>query len=546
MKGFARAGLRIDLDGDKRPDASVSADLSDLNPIDFVRKDTSKSILVFDDIERCAMPLNNILGYINSFVEHQELKVILIANAEELSAVEEAVGEEKKAVYGKIKEKLIGATFQVSHDIDQAFSFFISKIICDDVQQFLNQNKDRIIDIFNTADYQNLRHLKQSLWDFERFFQSIPEKFTSKNELMLDLFSCFLAFSFEIKKGAICPKDILELDSGMMREIWEARENGQKDSILLPIDNVRKKYPFLKPLDVVLSNQLWCKLFNDGYISEEELNESLDKSKYSQTEHTPSWVKLWHFLDLDDEEFAGLYAEVSNQWTKKEIIKPGEIMHVCGLFLHLFDIGLINRRKEDIVTDAKAYIDSLKREGELKRDSGDGFDKRYLMDEGSGGLGYYSNETDEFKQILDYLVETIEETRIDHLPEVGKKLLGILANDTDKFCRMIFLSNSGDNDYYKTPVFQYIDSNEFMQVFLNISSQDKRRVVVAMKERFKFPEHIKLLSGELNFMKNLDDLICQKAEEREGQLSGYIFKLVSESYLQAIIKTIGSTIPKDD
>jgi|GEM_PF-1318856 len=42
------------------------------------------SILIFDDLERCDCPINEILGYINTFVEHNHLKVILVANQREI------------------------------------------------------------------------------------------------------------------------------------------------------------------------------------------------------------------------------------------------------------------------------------------------------------------------------------------------------------------------------------------------------------------------------------------------------------------------------
>lgn len=41
---------------------------------------------VFDDLERCAMPVNEMLGYINHFVEHNEAKVLLIANEKEMGS----------------------------------------------------------------------------------------------------------------------------------------------------------------------------------------------------------------------------------------------------------------------------------------------------------------------------------------------------------------------------------------------------------------------------------------------------------------------------
>ena len=42
------------------------------------------SILIFDDLERCDCPINEILGYINTYVEHNHLKIILVANQREI------------------------------------------------------------------------------------------------------------------------------------------------------------------------------------------------------------------------------------------------------------------------------------------------------------------------------------------------------------------------------------------------------------------------------------------------------------------------------
>lgn len=40
--------------------------------------------IIFDDLERCSIVIPNILGYINQFVENNGLKVIVIANEDEI------------------------------------------------------------------------------------------------------------------------------------------------------------------------------------------------------------------------------------------------------------------------------------------------------------------------------------------------------------------------------------------------------------------------------------------------------------------------------
>ena len=351
LKGIARASLKIDFDGDNKSDGSLNAQLPEINLPDYLRN-TSKSILVIDDLERCVIPLNALLGYINSFVEHQDLKVIIIANEEELECVESDI-ESKNKLYRKIKEKLIGKTFQVEHDIEQAYVYFVSQVEQDNAKKFLTDNKGKIIEIFNTANYCNLRHLKQCLWDFERFYQTIPEGYRKNTDLLEELLSHFFAFSFEIKSGQIIPADIKDLASISIREMIS--NDNKNTSPPLPIDTILKKYPFISAYDMILTEKSWRDLFGKGYLAETDLQESLGKSKFCQDENTPPWVKLWHYIDLEDDEFSSLYSEVLSQWNKKQFIVPGEVLHVCGLFLRFSYIGLIDTQIDKILSECKDY-----------------------------------------------------------------------------------------------------------------------------------------------------------------------------------------------
>lgn len=56
---------------------TLSDKLAELLPV-------KNSILIFDDLERCDCPINEILGYINTFVEQEGMKVIIVANEKEI------------------------------------------------------------------------------------------------------------------------------------------------------------------------------------------------------------------------------------------------------------------------------------------------------------------------------------------------------------------------------------------------------------------------------------------------------------------------------
>lgn len=46
-------------------------------------------IFIFDDLERCDCPLNEVFGFLNDLVEHENTKVIIVANEKEISGIAE-------------------------------------------------------------------------------------------------------------------------------------------------------------------------------------------------------------------------------------------------------------------------------------------------------------------------------------------------------------------------------------------------------------------------------------------------------------------------
>lgn len=62
------------------------------------------NIFVFDDLERCNCPINDILGYINSLVEHEGAKVVLVANENEIGSLSQAEYKELQYLVASSKD----------------------------------------------------------------------------------------------------------------------------------------------------------------------------------------------------------------------------------------------------------------------------------------------------------------------------------------------------------------------------------------------------------------------------------------------------------
>ncbi|MGU5654196.1 P-loop NTPase fold protein [Aeromonas allosaccharophila] len=246
-KGLLKATLKIDLDGDGKADGSVSAQAPELNLPDYLTN-TSGFAIVFDDLERASINLESLLGYINHYVEHQGYKVIIIANEEEILAHQEQRGDFKHA-YRKIKEKLVGKTFEINTDLSGALVNFISEVKNHDAQSLYNKNINLISEIYENSQYQNLRHLKQALWDFERFLSFVSQDASSKDGLLDHLLKIFLILSFEIKSGSILPKDISNFKTSYFSGLLDRDSNKKEET---PYQRVSKKYKNVSLRDLLI------------------------------------------------------------------------------------------------------------------------------------------------------------------------------------------------------------------------------------------------------------------------------------------------------
>lgn len=133
---------------------------------------------IFDDIERCRLPLSNLFGYINNFIEHDKLKVILVADEDKLKeyyAKEIAAPQQDRSfsTYEQVKEKLVGQTLEIKPDVEGALDAFIEDITDTRTKEIISKNKNTIIEIFNNSQTTNFRSLKKALFSFQRLQRAI-------------------------------------------------------------------------------------------------------------------------------------------------------------------------------------------------------------------------------------------------------------------------------------------------------------------------------------------------------------------------------------
>lgn len=222
-----------------------NVDTSEFPSISDIKK-IKNSVIIFDDLERCSLDTNQLLGFINNLVEHNDIKVIIVANQSEIGKPKllndlplkysvvlnpklklESQKDDKATVekiqiedlrkyteilfsedilYEKIKEKLIGLTIHYRADLRSIYEEIVRKYAnSETAREKLITNIDLVIEIFERRRHCNIRTLIFAIIAFEKLFLTIseidfkPSKFIE--EQYLKVLKYIVETSIQLKTG---------------------------------------------------------------------------------------------------------------------------------------------------------------------------------------------------------------------------------------------------------------------------------------------------------------------------------------------------------
>ncbi len=454
-------------------------------------------ILIFDDLERCKISMDELLGYINSFVEFQNKKVILIANEDEISEAE----AEK---YKKIKEKLVGKTFEVVPLFDEAFEYFLNKFKDIAYKKFLTENRDLIFGIYAKSQYNNIRVTITSLFNFERLFKIFSSEVKKNTEIMRQIFRVFLIFSIESKKGRFSLCDLEELKNFEVLKLANRTKEVPAEKI-----DFTKKYDNFSFYEIILSPINWINILDGNIIDKESINKDL---KLFISNENETWQKLWDMWKQTDDEFEENLKDVRAKFEAKKYQDIGVVLHVLSRFIRFSKEGLIETTLEDLVQVGKDYIDYL-------------FEKKLLEKEmdrhGWGGLGFPEpKDDDEFQKIFDYLREKQLQVEIIEREEFGEKLLKqTLDKDPEKVGRILgFIKH---DSRAQQPICANWKADIFVDKFCKTSPQIRKTLIMGIEERYKMLGHYECLTEEKTFLLGLEKALKARTKKQKGKLSSF-------------------------
>lgn len=430
--------------------------------------DNSKPI-VFDDLERCSINLEDLFGAINKYIEHHECKVIVIAHDEKLND-----GLTDK------KEKIIGQIIKVSPDIEGAFNQFINK---SKTPKAFEVVKDIIYKSFLASECKSLRVLDYMINDCARLLSCIPENLYKNKRLLSELFVLFTALNINYRLGKLKEKDIDSRNS----VLYYIKKDTKADDIFDEIKEKYKNHEVLLNLDSdLLSNEVLIDTIVNGLYQKEKIIKTIDNSRhFIKPESKGPWFTILNFDSCETKEVDKALEELYTQFDKLQITEKGVIQHSINLLFMLSEAKHIDKSIDEIYLFFLEYVKKLQKNNKFP--PADLFTEYEPIRDSAYGYGYWINDSyRHYSAKLNKILAQQQQISLrKKYPEFLADLKTNLKEDTEKFCEQISRNGMKEiNIYGYIGILSSFKPNEFVDIWLSIDMTKWHSVRTALVNRY--------------------------------------------------------------
>lgn len=484
-------------------------------------KETGENrIIIFDDFERCKVSIDDLLGYINGFVEHSNIRVIIICNEE---IVEREGNEETKKIYSSFKEKIVGRTFEISPDTDESIESF-----CQNSPEisFSDNEKNIVKDIFLKTKYNNLRLLFQSLQDFTSVFNKI-DKYNSTNNTHIQIREILLAQyivayseyhnSEEIRNQT--PK--LATDPGAIKFniLAGTSKEGKLREIIGKYDSLDDSSYTSK----LLATPFYAILHSIKYGTDIE---DIIKPLFIENKET-IYNKLVKYQILEENEFSNTCLKAL-EYCKNGKATIQEIINLVGLLITISNIREFKTSDEEEIIN---NIDSI-----LNKTNNTNIET--LKDNFKNNSVFQKIVDVRFKNFIDSVRKLIDTKYNKIIIEEIKLLEEMSNNNFDRVIDIFFNHEFPDfkaAKYVDNPFFSRADPKKIANSLLKISNENKYKFGSRLVARYDTIRENSSYKGDLENLESIKEILEKESIQKDG-LNKFCISNLIENFNSAIEK----------
>lgn len=512
----------IDLNNDTKEDVQINATLDSLSLLTSKGdKDSNigSKLIIFDDLERCTIDMKNLLGYINSFVEHGACHVIIIGDETKV---------EDEEILQEFKEKTIGREFEIVADEENALDCFIKEM---ELTEWIVNNKEFILDCFKSTKCNNLRLLRQSLYDFNVLYNELDSNLINKGETLLkSLLGTYIVIYSEYRGQNY--QVLKEWNPYSISHIWGNKDDKKRD-IVNKYNSIEYKY------DIDIFNNDNIKQIINEIETGCSLKNYVEDLLKQMNKEISSYEKLTFFSRLSNAEFKEAYKDLKEKVKNKEILNMYQMGKIIGLLICIKQNGIDNNIPKYLLKSIKTYIkeqyDSIDNKEDL-------YKTRTSFYYGLNSWNRRTDSIEEKNDIVDFLEKQFNDRDSKLKNEMEEALLN-LNNDNVKSLINLSIKSTPNNatTYQLTSVFKNIDAKTITTKILDLNNGSLIELCLFFDYHYMFNSYTKNIAdmweGDLATLKGLKENLEAALEKR---------KLIDRYALQELIKYIKGAIKRAD
>lgn len=514
-KALLKGTLKIDIDGDKKGELNLSFGIPN-EKIDKLLNQPQKTLIVFDDFERCVLNPTELFGYINELTEKHGCKVILLAN-ERIFNEEE---QKEKSTYYDAKEKVVGVTFKYLPEFETAISKFIDEINNSRLKGIMKKDHKELRNIYKRSESHNLRALRKFIFDFERLYITLPENQKNNEDLVRSLLTVFYILQQESSFAQITPS-----------KLYNAYLTGATESLA---QTITKKYEYPVFSRTILSLNTWDNIYNNNKIEKETIRLEIEKTLSTWEGKRETWTQLWEYALLTESDFDFCVQDVIEKLKNFQYNNENIVKHIYGTFISLKKMGFLTIEFDTVKKYCYDAIDFIANKNELE--IYDDFSRLAFKGEAWGGLGFNERADDKFIEFSSYIDEQRSKQELHYYIKAISNLLELIKNNDDTYHSMLNPNNDGIKSYHDKPILFYAMPEDFVKAIAEC--ENKESVGLALLHRYTRNGYAKELVMERFFLTDLIKKITEKELKSPHPLTKLKFKRLVNNFLKPSLNSL--------
>lgn len=455
-----------------------------------------KYCICLDDLERCKIPIDELIGYLSEFTEHKNTKCIILADEEKIK--KQKSNKQLAHKYDEIKEKVISRVLNFNPELVDVFPKLIEKYKSKRIFfKFLNDSQTFIIKIFKEQKSKNLRNIIFYLDILEALFPIIKK---ADHKYIEEVLFSTAIFSLEFKNGNLTSKDSNDFkEFGNINKDWYSRI--VSNFLNNKSDKPRKKSNPELFYDRYLTNRIdqyffypsIYKFVLSGYLDNKKLKKELEcRVPEKVSEEITNFRKLlnYKFRELDDNEFENLSKYVLEK-AEKGFYWMYDYKQIANFYYHFLEKGLISISKKDL---EKTLLDGLKISAKRKEFHLATFET----------LKHFNTPDPDTKKILDKIFEFHNKIQSENNTKTSMKLSKLISNNDIVDLAVLFSEQKFNKEFLPL-----VNVTSFIKAVKSSKNQMIFSLCEIFKDRYDYDNVIDFMAGDLDFLNKITVKIKQ-------------------------------------